>query len=111
MKFTQTRFLCIPLAVLSAISLSCAPTPSANTDATTDDETVPAPAVEDSNIPVGRPDPNGRKNMVISPYRPYNLIDVKGYRSGEVVGDPSTAKVDPTTGKLDARTAKFFRVP
>jgi|TARA_B110000483_G_C17963610_1_gene453060 hypothetical protein len=49
--------------------------------------------------------------MVVSPFRPYNIIDVKGYRSGDIVGDPSTAKVNATTGKLDTNTSKRFRIP
>jgi hypothetical protein len=49
--------------------------------------------------------------MVVSPFRPYNIIDVKGYRSGDIVGAPSTAKVNATTGKLDTNTSKRFRIP
>ena len=48
--------------------------------------------------------------MVISPYRPYNLIDVKGYKSGEIVGDPSTATLD-SAGKPIPSTIKNFRLP
>ena len=73
---------------------------------------VPAPMVESrSKVPTCHPDPQGRSNMVVSPYRPYNIIDVKGYRSGDIVGDPSTAKVNPATGKLDTNTSKHFRIP
>lgn len=49
--------------------------------------------------------------MVVSPYRPYNVIDITGYRSGDIVGDPSTAAVNSTTGKRDANTIKHFRIP
>lgn len=49
--------------------------------------------------------------MVVSPYRPYNIIDVKGYRRGDIVGDPSTAKVNPATGQPDLSTSKHFRIP
>ena len=92
---------------------SCAPTPPpASNNPGTPGAEVPAPQTGvASNVPMGHPDPQGRPNMVVSPYRPYNVIDVKGYRSGEIVGDPSTAKVNPTTGKLDSRTAKYFRIP
>ena len=73
---------------------------------------VPAPEVTElSSIPVARPHPTGQKNMVISPYRPYNIIDVKGYRKGDIAGDPSTAKTDPKTGKIIESTAKYFRIP
>jgi len=72
---------------------------------------VPAPQAEvDSSVPVGRATPDGKKNMVISPYKPYNLIDVSGYRSGDIVGDPSTAKLD-ATGKPITSTSKHFRIP
>lgn len=50
-------------------------------------------------------------NMVISPYKPYNKIDVKGYKSGETVGDPSTAIIDPKTGKANMSTVKAFLIP
>lgn len=43
------------------------------------------------NYPVGRP--TSTRGMVISPYRPYNLVDVKGIPSGAKVVDPSTNKV------------------
>ncbi|MFK7911297.1 MAG: hypothetical protein AB8F34_11955 [Akkermansiaceae bacterium] len=94
-------------AALAFVLASCAdvPTPGAT------GSEVPAPSVDVANVPVGHPDPQGRANMVVSPYRPYNVIDVKGYRSGEIVGDPSTAKVNPTTGKYDSSSAKYFRVP
>ena len=73
---------------------------------------VPAPEVAALNkIPLARPHPTGKKNMVISPYRPYNIIDVKGYRKGDIAGDPSTAKTDPKTGKIIESTAKYFRIP
>ena len=49
--------------------------------------------------------------MVVSPYRPYNIIDVSGYRSGDIVGDPSTAIVNPRTGRRDPNSAKYFRIP
>lgn len=65
----------------------------------------------DSNVPVGRPTPDGKKDMVISPYRPYNVINVSGYQSGDIVGDPSTARIDPKTNKPIANTSKHFRIP
>jgi hypothetical protein len=87
------------LAVVTAtfVFTSCAQVPSTNGD------TI--------NAPTGHPDPKGRANMVVSPYRPYNIIDVKGYRSGDIVGDPSTAIVNPSTGRREASTAKYFRIP
>ncbi len=78
------------------------PTPASTTSTTA----TPSPGV-----PLAQPTPDGKKDMVISPFKPYNVIDVKGYKSGDIVGDPSTAKVNPTTGKVDLTTAKHFRIP
>ncbi|MEO1856126.1 MAG: hypothetical protein ABGY95_02005 [Rubritalea sp.] len=50
------------------------------------------------------------KNQVISPYRPYNVIDVKGMKPGHLSRDPSTAKKDKA-GKPIPSTAKIFRIP
>jgi hypothetical protein len=84
---------------------------SACSSTTTGGNGVPEPKVADlGNIPVAKPDPMGRKNMFISPYRPYNIIDCKGYRRGDVVGDPSTAKRD-SSGKIIESTSKYFLIP
>lgn len=32
-------------------------------------------------------------NQVISPYAPYNVIDVEGFRSGQLARDPSNQKI------------------
>jgi hypothetical protein len=32
-------------------------------------------------------------NQVISPYEPYNIIDVEGFRSGQLARDPSNQKI------------------
>ena len=96
--------LLIITAGIAALLSACSSSSSSNT--------VPAPEVAElSTIPVGRPDPNGNPKMVISPYRPYNLIDVTGYRKGAIAGDPSTAKKDPKTGKIIESTSKYFRIP
>ena len=47
-------------------------------------------------------------NIVISPYKPYNKIDIEGYKAGQTVGDPSTVVVNPDTGK---NTMKAFMIP
>jgi len=108
------------LALAAAAVASCAPYPpllptsgnSTATAAATSNAEVPAPTVEgQTGVPLAKPSPDGKKNTVISPYSPYNLIDVTGYSSGEIVGDPSTATVNPSTGKLDLSTAKHFRLP
>ncbi len=108
----------ISLLTLTAAALaSCAPYPPSLANPfipnqpTTQGE-VPAPTVDTTNsIPLGRPSPDGNKKMVISPYSPYNIIDITGYSSGDIVGDPSTASPNPSTGKLDLTTAKHFRLP
>lgn len=32
-------------------------------------------------------------NQVISPYKPFNVIDVEGFRSGQLAKDPSNGKI------------------
>lgn len=54
----------------------------------------PEPA---DNIPVARPTDN--PNRVISPHPPYNVVDITGFRSGELARDPTT------------EDKKIFRVP
>lgn len=51
------------------------------------------------------------KDHYISPYKPYNPIVAKGFRSGQTAGDPSTIKTDPKTGKPDYSTMKIFKIP
>ena len=76
--------------------------------------TAPATAKK-PKFPVANPvlDAEGKpvKDVYISPYKPYNPIDTKGYSSGAVVGDPSTMKIDPKTKKPDKKTLKAFRLP
>ena len=61
-------------------------------------ERTPAPA------PQPKPQTQGRKEypvaertekpgMVISPYSPYNVIDVEGFQSGALAKDPSNGKI------------------
>ena len=52
-----------------------------------------------------------KNGYVISPYKPHNIMNVKGMTSGHLARDPSTAAVDPTTGKPIMKTAKIFRIP
>lgn len=112
MKILSRSLILTTFLTTILVTASCAPVPYPNSATNTGNgATVPAPRIDIAKVPVGRPDPQGRPNMVLSPYRPYNIINVKGYRSGSIVGDPSTATVNPATGKLDSRTAKYFRVP
>jgi len=109
MKTQHIALLTITAAVLTA----CNPNPTASPSSSfSRGAEVPAPQVAgQANVPVGRRTPDGKTNMVISPFRPYNVIDVKGYRSGDIVGDPSTAQTDSATGKLNLNTSKHFRIP
>jgi len=96
----------IILSISVAVVASCAPSSTSSSN-----HGVAAPVVTElSNIPVAKPDPLGRKNMFLSPYSPYNIIDCKGYKSGDVAGDPSTAKKD-TSGKIIESTSKYFLIP
>jgi len=52
----------------------------------------------------------GTTTQVISPYKPHNVIDVKGYRSGQLARDPSTAPIG-SDGKPDVNKAKIFEIP
>ena len=52
-----------------------------------------------------------KKGYVISPYRPYNIIDVRHLSPGDHACDPSTATINPKTGKLDLLTGKIFVIP
>lgn len=73
--------------------------------------TQPLPLASLNRLPLASPDPQQRPHMVVSPYHPYNLIDVADYKSGDVVGDPSTASTDLATGKVRLETSKLFRIP
>ncbi len=110
----NTRNIIILTASAAALA-SCAPVPAPygqDSASGVSGPAVSAPVVKQNlKVPTGHPDPQNRPNMVVSPYRPYNIIDVKGYKSGEIVGDPSTAKVNPSTGKPDLSTSKHFRIP
>ena len=50
----------------------------------------PAP-VRPGDYPLARRTAN--PNQVISPYEPYNVIDVEGFKSGELARDPSNKKI------------------
>jgi len=102
------------LLILTAVALSsCSPHANPNLGSGQHGGSlVPAPELKKYNkVPTGYPDPQGRANMVVSPYRPYNVIDVSGYHSGDIVGDRSTAIVNPGTRRLDLSTSKYFRIP
>lgn len=106
----KTRHIALLTFVAAALA-SCAPLPNGSQAGGSSAE-VPAPKIEGyGKIPMGRRTPDGKTNRVISPYSPYNIIDVTGYRSGDIVGDSSTAQVNPATGKLILNTSKHLRIP
>lgn len=70
----------------------------------------PIPPAPTSDYPLATP-VQGTSNQVVSPYKPHNVIDVKGFRTGQLARDPSTAPINPTTGKPDLGQAKIFEIP
>ena len=68
------------------------------------------PIIADKKFPVAFQYQNST-SQVISPYRPYNVINVKGLKTGHLARDPSTAKINRKTGKPNIATAKIFRIP
>lgn len=51
----------------------------------------PAPPSRPGEYPVARA--TVKPNEVISPYEPYNIIDVTGFTSGQLARDPSNKKI------------------
>ena len=57
---------------------------------------APAPAPPDASARAGEYPAAKRTdqpNQVISPYEPYNVIDVEGFSSGQLARDPSNKKI------------------
>jgi hypothetical protein len=55
---------------------------------------APAPAPtpgRPGDYPLATPTPN--PNEVISPYEPYHVIDIEGFRSGQLARDPSNNRI------------------
>jgi hypothetical protein len=107
------RTLAIGLAAGSFLLSSCTQTPKQGAAVGTgSDQPAPAPAKpqQRSDYPLATRI-EGKKSQVISPYKPHNIIDVKGFRSGQLARDPSTAPIDPTSGKPDMSQSKIFELP
>ncbi|MFK7850334.1 MAG: hypothetical protein AB8D78_05085 [Akkermansiaceae bacterium] len=51
---------------------------------------APAPSPKPSYPSAERTD---NPNQVISPYKPYNVIDVEGFKPGQLAKDPSNGKI------------------
>ena len=91
--------------ILSSISLLALASCSSSTTVSNDLN----PVIADKNYPAAHQYKNSTVR-VISPYRPYNVIDVKGMKPGHLARDTSTAKRDKA-GKPITSTAKIFRIP
>ncbi len=109
------RTLAIGIAIGTVALCSCAnsrqPKPTGTLDpAVSQPAPRPVKRKPTSDYPLATllPDSNTR---VISPYKPHNVIEVKGFRSGQLARDPSTAPIDPTTGKPDINQAQIFELP
>ncbi len=55
-----------------------------------DEPTTPRPPTRDQ-YPVATP--TTRPDQVLSPYAPYNVIDVEGFKTGQLAKDPSNGKI------------------
>ena len=87
--------------ILSVLALvTCNASLCAQNQKTSDDTDIPLPKAF-----------YHKPGIVISPYKPYNLIDVKHLKPGNAAYDPTTAQIDPKTGKPDISTAKIFIIP
>ena len=98
------------LAILSLAIASCYPPPPVPPPRFKPNPPYPPEIVDDSvpqgttetppfdpqptrpgEYPVARPTAN--PNEVISPYAPYNVIDVEGFHSGQLARDPSNQQI------------------
>ena len=52
---------------------------------------APSPAPRPGEYPTAKSTAN--PNQVISPYEPFNVIDVEGFTSGQLARDPSNQKI------------------
>lgn len=82
---------------------------SCSTDPKTGDVELINPVLLDPNYPDAYP-VAGDSSKVISPFKPHNIINIKGVAPGHLARDMSTAKKG-SDGKPDASTAKIFRIP
>lgn len=88
------------VAIASVILASCAHTSSSENDNIN-------PVIKDKSYPAAH---YHSKNVVISPFKPYNLIDVKGITPGHLARDMSTADTD-SNGNAIVSSAKIFQIP
>ncbi|MGJ8654986.1 MAG: hypothetical protein ACSHX6_00940 [Akkermansiaceae bacterium] len=98
----QKTFFSLIIAASAALFSSCA-----NTAPGTDTASSHPVAKQMVDPSTGEP----VKDHYVSPFRPYNPIVAKGFKSGQLAGDPSTITADPKTGKPDKSTLKVFKLP
>jgi hypothetical protein len=55
--------------------------------------TPPAPPASPPREEYPTAERTANPNQVISPYAPYNVIDVEGFRAGQLAKDPSNGKI------------------
>jgi hypothetical protein len=77
-----------PPAVNTTPATPTAPTTPAPSNSSSGAELTPLPK---QDYPMG--ETTGNPNRVISPYKPYNVIDVTGFKSGALAKDPSNGKI------------------
>lgn len=114
------------VAICLSMLTSCEPFPQMlqGSSMMTSSAPAPAPVAEvaesppsanttgEPEFPIGKwPEDTTSSNLVVSPFPPNNLIDITGYKSGDIVGDVSTAAINKRTGKVDIKTSKYFRIP
>ena len=56
-------------------------------------EPMPAPAPQPRRDQYPMAERTANPNQVLSPYPPYNVIDVEGFRTGQLAKDPSNGKI------------------
>ncbi|MEP2775463.1 MAG: hypothetical protein ABJQ29_09545 [Luteolibacter sp.] len=57
------------------------------------DDYNPAPTPPPTRDSYPTAERTANPNQVISPYKPYNVIDVEGFRSGQLAKDPSNGQI------------------
>ena len=92
---------------LTLVAASLSLLASCSNSATQSGGDITNPALKGKNFPTAYAH---KKNIVISPYKPYNLINVKSIKPGQFARDMSTA-VKGADGKPIKSSAKIFQVP
>jgi hypothetical protein len=105
----MTRPAAAAIALLALTAASCqlpppVPPPRFKPNPPYPPEIVEDPAPDDSQNRIDTPEPlrpgeypvarpTANPNEVISPFPPYNLIDIEGFRTGQLARDPSNNRI------------------